>query len=162
MKWGLLIYSMKSLLQTRTECYSRAADGRILNFHSELSFLLRFPNTYTVPLNHHAVTNVGPTRYLKENGWHYVGICRACWAKGVGPTSNQPLAIMSARWQKWHLANDSSCYASQIPIACIELSTSKMTLVNYNTQLDVLQTYYRSVHLCMSNTICFSWKTKPY
>ena len=106
MKWGLLIYSMKSLLQTRTECYSRSADGRILNFHSELSFLLRFPNTYTVPLNHHAVTNVGPTRYWNENGWHYVGICRACWAKDVGPTSNQPLAIMSARWQKWHLAND--------------------------------------------------------
>ena len=41
-------------------------------------------------------TNVGPTPYLKENGWHYVkiGICRAT---GVGPTLNQPLAIWSAR-----------------------------------------------------------------
>ena len=36
--------------------------------------------------------NVVPTRYFKENGWHYVGICRACWAMGVGPTSNQRLS----------------------------------------------------------------------
>ena len=46
--------------------------------------------------------NHGPTR---ENGWHYVGICRACWAMGVGPTSNQRLAIKLARWAKWHRAN---------------------------------------------------------
>ena len=26
---------------------------------------------------------------MKENGWHYVGICRACWGTGVGPTPNQ-------------------------------------------------------------------------
>ena len=37
--------------------------------------------------------------------WHYVGICRACRATGVGPTSNQRLAIKLARWAKWHWAN---------------------------------------------------------
>ena len=49
--------------------------------------------------------NIGPTRYLKENSWHYVGIYRAYWATGVGPTSNQRLAIKLARWAKWHRAN---------------------------------------------------------
>ena len=29
-------------------------------------------------------------RHLNENGWNIVGLCRACWAKGFGPTSNQP------------------------------------------------------------------------
>ena len=46
--------------------------------------------------------NVGPTR------WHYVGIHRACWAKGV-----EPIATVGnwwdwwelARWAKWHRAN---------------------------------------------------------
>ena len=37
--------------------------------------------------------NVGPTQY-KENGWHYVGICRACWVKNVRPTSNHLLSIL--------------------------------------------------------------------
>ena len=37
--------------------------------------------------------------------WHYVGICRACRATGVGPTSNQRLAIKLARWAKLQRAN---------------------------------------------------------
>ena len=36
---------------------------------------------------------------LEENGWHYVGICRACWAKGDRPTSTQvgPMSNMTSR-----------------------------------------------------------------
>ena len=44
--------------------------------------------------------NVGPMRYLKENGCHYVGLSRPCWATGVWPTSNKRLA-----GAKWHRAN---------------------------------------------------------
>ena len=32
-------------------------------------------------------------------------LCSACWAKDVGPTSNQPLASTSDGWVKWHPAN---------------------------------------------------------
>ena len=42
--------------------------------------------------------------YLKECGWHYVGVCRAFWATGVGPSSNQRLANKLARWAKWNRA----------------------------------------------------------
>ena len=36
--------------------------------------------------------------YLKESGWHYVGVCRACWATGrqnasVDPTNDCYLGI---------------------------------------------------------------------
>ena len=33
--------------------------------------------------------------------WHMQG----CWATDVGPTPNQRLAIMLARWAKWHRTN---------------------------------------------------------
>ena len=52
-----------------------------------------------------------------------------------------------------------SCYTL---LHVIPLSTSKMTFVNYHTQLWVLQAYYHSVPLCMSNWICFCLKTKLY
>ena len=39
-------------------------------------------------------TNVGPTWYLKKNGWHYIGICRACWTK-IEPTVPNLVGPMS-------------------------------------------------------------------
>ena len=34
--------------------------------------------------NHKSCRTVSPTRYFKENNWHYVGMSMAFWAKGSG------------------------------------------------------------------------------
>ena len=55
-----------------------------------------------VPINH-----VGLTLAKRDTWKRMVGITLAwaCWATGVGLTSNQRLAMKLARWAKWHRAN---------------------------------------------------------
>ena len=100
--WVLLIYSTDSILKMLMECHSGAANG--INWYNKKHKVgkINFSNVLIIinSILKSCRTNVGSTRYLKENGWHYVGICRACWATGVGPASNQPLTIKSARWAK--------------------------------------------------------------
>ena len=58
-----------------------------------------------VPINH-----VRQTLAIRDTWKRVVGIKLAyaglnCWAMGVGPSSNQRLAIKLVRWAKWHQAN---------------------------------------------------------
>ena len=59
-----------------------------------------------------------PNAILKENGWHYVGICRACWAKET---------ITSALWAKWrlrqrHLSTLVQQYSNKMPTLALRMT----------------------------------------